>query len=94
MYEAELERLTTREREIRKRIEDIQAAHPDADPDSHRPESLSESHAARSEAGHLVNGTVANAGLNGDVDGLPKVNGVNGVDGAEKKGKKRKVDAR
>lgn len=94
LYEAELERLTTREREIRKRIEDIQAAHPDAGSDSRRQESISESHAACSEARHLVNGTTTNATINGDVDELPKVNGVNGVEGAEKKGKKRKVDAR
>ncbi|GJE86068.1 PHD-type domain-containing protein [Phanerochaete sordida] len=95
LYEAELERLTTREREIRKRIEDIQSAHPDTAANSHRPDTALDSHAARSDTNHSLNGVQGGTlGHSGDVDGLPKLNGVNGIEYTEKKGKKRKVDAR
>ncbi|EKM61003.1 uncharacterized protein PHACADRAFT_247293 [Phanerochaete carnosa HHB-10118-sp] len=95
LFEAELERLTTREREIRKRIEDIQAAHPNIDFASLHPAPALDSHAARSEPIPFLNGVQVNTlSRNGDVDDSLKLNGVNGVDGGEKKGKKRKVDAR
>lgn len=93
LFEAELERLTTHEREIRNRIEDVQAAHPDVDSDFHH--RTSDSHAARSEPMHLLNGNgLITPSQDGDISDPLKLNGVNGVNGTEKKGKKRKVDAR
>jgi COMPASS component SPP1 len=89
LFEAELEKLTTREREIRRRIENLYAAHPDMDPDAHQ---------------KPVTGSVERSPLtvNGYTEILEgeagRTNGVDGLDGLddanERKGKKRKMEAR
>ena len=86
LFEAELERLTTRERDLRRRIEDIYAAHPDANPASLVKSARVTNHDASEPNDMDVN-------VNG-VNGIDGVNGMIGVEDDEKKGKKRKMEAR
>ncbi|KIP11999.1 hypothetical protein PHLGIDRAFT_33082 [Phlebiopsis gigantea 11061_1 CR5-6] len=93
LFEAELEKLTTRERDLRRRIEDLCAAQPESDLLLNSP---GVSHAARTGRLQLGNGTMS-AASTPSVDDVAVtiigVNGINGVDDA-KKGKKRKLEGR
>lgn len=95
LYDAELEKLTTRERDIRRRIEDLCAAHPESDPEALQRPQPGASNAAKATSSRSVNGTYTPASApsvaseeGGDVK-------VNDVDSANvKMGKKRKMEAR
>ena len=90
LFEAELERLTTRERDLRRRIEDIHTAHPDIN-----------SEVARKPVTVVVSMPVLSRVPSGPDNGEEKLNGGHGTDGVddgdqapERKGKKRKIEAR
>lgn len=94
LLDAELEKLTTREREIRKRIEDLCAAQPNSDA-LQKPQ-VDSSCSARTRLLQASNGsnTIASTPSADDVDDdTVNANGVNGADSG-KKGKKRKMEAR
>lgn len=94
LFEAELEKLTTHERDLRRRIEDLSAAHTDTDA-LQKPQTES-SHAARTGPLQSINGirsSVSTPSTDGGDNSGVRVNGMNGVDGG-KKGKKRKMEAR
>lgn len=96
LFEAELEKLTTRERDLRRRIEDLCAVPPESDA-LRRPSDIS--HAARTEGLQLSSGTASATSTPTPDNDAATVNGVNGISEANgvddaKKGKKRKMEGR